>query len=89
MRKFILGLAMAVLLSAPGMARAFDWNSSPNNWKNSPSNWENSPNRFGNDRVIRDNRGNVRGYAVPKSDGGVNIFDTQGNRKGYTPGPRW
>ncbi len=86
MRKFILIMAMAILLSAPGLAGAFDWNSSPNNWQNSPNNWQNSPSRFGNERIMRDNRGNPQGYVVPRSDGGVNFFDTQGNRRGYQPG---
>ena len=63
----------------------FNYENSPNNFNNSPYNYENSPYNYGSERVIRDNDGNVRGYAVPKSGGGSNIFDTEGNRLGYTP----
>ena len=35
------------------------------------------------DRIMRDNSGNPTGYAVPKSDGGANIYDLDGNREGY------
>ena len=65
-----------------------NWQNSPNNWQNSPNNWQNSPNRYGNDRIIRDNNGNAAGYAVPRPDGGVNYFDSQGNRRGYVPPPQ-
>jgi hypothetical protein len=64
---------------------ANNWDNSPSNWNNNPANWENSPNRYGNDRIIYDDRGNPSGYAVPKPSGGVNIFDLEGNRRGYTP----
>jgi hypothetical protein len=60
-----------------------NWDNSPNNWENSPNNWENSPNNWNSDRIIRDNSGNPTGYAVPKSDGGANIYDLDGNREGY------
>ena len=60
-----------------------NWDNSPNNWENSPNNWENNPNNWDSDRVIRDNSGNPTGYAVPKSNGGTNIYDLDGNRKGY------
>lgn len=90
-------LAAAALTAMPAAAQ--DWNSnpanwknnpgnwqnSPSNWRNNPGNWENSPSRYGNDRIIRDNEGNARGYAVPKDDGGVNFFDFSGNRRGYLP----
>lgn len=65
-----------------------NWDNSPNNWNNSPNNWNNSPNRWGNERIIRDNSGNPTGYAVPKADGGVNFYDSNGNRRGYLPSPR-
>ena len=60
-----------------------NWDNSINNWDNSPNNWENNPNNWDSDRVIRDNSGNPTGYAVPKSNGGTNIYDLDGNRKGY------
>ena len=60
-----------------------NWDNSPNNWENSPNNWENNPNNWDSDRVIRDNSGNPTGYTVPKSNGGINIYDLDGNRKGY------
>ncbi len=63
-----------------------NWDNSPNNWKNSPNNWDNSPKNWGNPRTIRDNHGNPQGYVVPRNDGGLNLFDSQGNRRGYAPG---
>jgi hypothetical protein len=65
-----------------------NWENSPNNWNNSPNNWNNSPNNFGNERIIRDVDGSVKGYAVPKANGGVNFYDNQGTRKGYLPPAR-
>ena len=81
------------------LADVTDFNNSPNNFENSPNNFENSPNNFANSplnfenntnrvnnsRVIRDNEGNATGYAVPKSNGGVNYFDSSGHRTGYQP----
>jgi hypothetical protein len=61
------------------------WENSPNNWDNSPNNWENSPNNWDSDRVIRDNSGNPTGYAVPNSNGVINIYNLDGNREGYVP----
>jgi hypothetical protein len=95
--KFIL-FSLSLILST-GNASASDYNSSPNNYNNSPNNYdnspnnynnspnnyENSPNKYGNKRIIRDNDGNPSGYAVPKSDGGINYFDMDGNRIGYQP----
>ena len=60
-----------------------NWDNSPNNWENSPNNWENNPNNLNSDRIIRDNSGNPTGYAVPKPNGGANIYDLDGNREGY------
>ena len=104
MRRFILATALffCCTLISVGTALGQDWNSNPsnwknhpsnwdnnpNNWKNHPSNWDNNPNRWGNDRIVRDNQGNPQGYTVPRNDGGLNIFDFQGNRQGYAPG-RW
>ena len=61
------------------------WEDSPNNWDNSINNWENSPNNWNSDRIIRDNSGNAKGYAVPNSNGVINIYDLNGNRDGYVP----
>ena len=60
-----------------------NWDNSSNNWENSPNNWENNPNNWNSDRVIRDNDGNATGYAVPNSNGVINIYDLDGNREGY------
>ena len=60
-----------------------NWENSPNNWNNSHNNWENSPNNLNSDRIIRNEEGEPTGYSVPKSDGGTNYFDLDGNRTGY------
>ena len=62
-----------------------NWDNSSNNWENSPNNWENSPNNWDSDRVIRDNSGNPTGYAIPNSNGVINIYDLNGNREWYVP----
>ena len=62
-----------------------NWENSSNNWENSPNNWENSPNNWNSDRIIRDNNGDATGYAVPNSNGTINIYDFDGNREGYIP----
>jgi hypothetical protein len=61
------------------------WQNSPDNWRNSPNNWRNSPLRFNNKRILRDNIGNPRGYIVPKSNGGLNVYDLEGERQIYLP----
>lgn len=96
--KFLYAL---LFLSLPAIAG--DWESSPNNWKNSPNNWENSSNNWknspnnwqnspnnssGNNGTVRNSDGSSAGYAVPKADGGVNIYDNNGNRTGYIPSRR-
>lgn len=100
MKKLAIGLITAALLiwAAPTLAQDWrsspnnwqnspnNWENSPNNWRNSPNNWNNSPNRWGNERIIRDNHGTPQGYVVPRRDGGMNLFDFDGNRRGYTPG---
>jgi len=63
-----------------------NFDNSPMNYNNSPMNFQNNPMNLNSDRIIRDNSGNARGYAVPKSDGGVNYFDLQGHREGYEAG---
>jgi len=91
-------LAIAILL-IPAIALAQGWESSPNNWdnshlnyennslnfKNSPLNHDNSPLKLGNDRIVYDENGKATGYAVPKESGGVNVYDLDGDRVGYTP----
>lgn len=93
-------MAAAVMCLACSTASAFDWDSSPYNWdnnqmnwenntynwENNPYNWDNSPHKYGNQRIIRDNQGNAMGYIVPKSSGGANLFDLDGNRQGYMSG---
>jgi hypothetical protein len=95
---FIL-IALTLLFSSAASAQT-DWDSSPynwknnennwennsSNWKNNPHNWKNSPHKYNNDRIIRDNQGRAKGYAMPKKDGGVNYYDLDGNRKRYKPG---
>ena len=63
-----------------------NWANSPSNWNNSPGNWNNSPSNFGNTRIIRDESGQPTGYAVPKANGGVNLYAPSGQRTGYLPG---
>lgn len=63
-----------------------NYDNSPMNYKNSPMNYKNSPMNMNSKRIIRDERGNAKGYAVPKQNGGVNIFDLDGNREYYLPG---
>ena len=99
MKNLAMLFAFIVLFSGAAFAQT-DWNGSPYNWKNSPYNyenspynfknspynWDNSPYKWNNDRIIRDNQGKAKGYAVPKEDGGANYYDLKGNRKGYKPG---
>jgi hypothetical protein len=100
-RVFCLSILISITLLFSGAAFAqTDWDSSPHNWKNNESNWENnssnwknnphnwdnSPHKYNNDRIIRDNQGRAKGYAVPKDDGGANYYDLDGNRQGYKPG---
>ena len=88
----------ALLVAANASAQ---WQNDPNYWGNSPGHWENSPSYFQNDpnywenrpewgtgRTVQDNAGRAWGYAVPRSDGGVNVFDYGGTRRGYV-GPEW
>lgn len=92
----VLVLAATVSFLPPGVGSAQDWNSSPHNWQNSPHNWQNNPNNWQNSpynwRNSPYNRGNdgnrFRGYAVRQEDGGVIIFDWNGNRIGYKPPDR-
>ena len=89
-----LAILFVFLLLFSGVAIAqTDWNSSPYNYenspynyKNSPYNYDNSPYKYNNERIIRDNQGRAKGYAVPKDDGGTNYYDFDGNRRGYKPG---
>jgi hypothetical protein len=97
MRQILRNGLLCSLIFFTGSVYAQDWESSPNNWKNSPNNWENSssnwknspnnwdnsPMRYGNDRIIRDNEGQPKGYVVPKPDG-RNYYDLDGAREGYS-----
>lgn len=94
MRSLILALCLfsQLAIAQDWNSSPYNWNNSPNNWENSSNNWKNSPNnynnseiKYGNERIIRDGSGNSKGYAVPKSDGGVNFYDVNGNRTGYLP----
>lgn len=95
----VIMLSVFAMITFISTARAYDWESSPlnwenspnnwqnspNNWQNGPNNWQNSPNRFGNERIIRDNQGQPDGYVVPRQDGGANIYNLDGTRRGYVP----
>jgi hypothetical protein len=92
-------LVSASLFMSATAASAQSYNSSPYNYQNSPYNYENSPYNYRNSPYnynnspynsnatngIYDNDGNRLGYAVRRSDGGVNFFDDDGNRTGYLP----
>lgn len=73
------------------------WEDSPVNWRNSPYNYENSPLNFLNSPKNHVNAeghlgrlnivnmiGSVTGYAIVKRDGGINYFDNDGVRIGYS-----
>jgi hypothetical protein len=60
--------------------------SNPYNYKNSPYNYKNSPYNLNSSNGIYDEDGERQGYAVRRSDGGVNFFNDEGNRTGYMPG---
>jgi hypothetical protein len=95
----LLSLMLLTAMAGPGLADSTLWNNSPlnyenspynyenssSNYNNSPMNWENSRSNVSSDRIIRNNEGEAIGYAVPKRDGGVNFFDLEGKRRGYTP----
>jgi hypothetical protein len=96
MRAFLLAIipALSVNLAAAQSFNSSPYNfqNSPYNFQNSPYNFNNSPNNFNNSPYnmnsrngIYDSNGNRQGYAVPRSDGGVNFFDNNGNRTGYMP----
>jgi hypothetical protein len=91
---FLAGTAQAQL--QPWQASPHNWqnnphnfDNSPQNWKNSPQNWQNRPENWTAPNRIYDPTGQPRGYYVPRQDGGVNIYDFGGNRKGYVPGRGW
>lgn len=56
---------------------------SPYNERNSQYNERNDPDWGDQRRVMRDNDGQAYGYAVPRRDGGVNYYDSDG-RQGYS-----
>jgi hypothetical protein len=63
-----------------------NWQNRSDNWKNNPQNWENSGNNYNNANGIYDSNGNRIGYSVPRPDGGVNYFNSDGSRRAYQPG---
>ena len=101
MRKIVL-VSVTALALAPVAAHA-QWTiqSSPYSIQNSPYNIQNSPYSIQNSPYsipntpgaiggngIYGNNGQWQGYAVPRPDGGLNVFDPSGNRTGYVPGYR-
>ena len=54
------------------------------NYENSILNFENSPMNYDSHRIIRSPEGEVLGYGVPKQNGGMNIYNINGDRIGYT-----
>lgn len=87
----ILSLAVVFLLpvvssaQGPWKGSPDNWNNSPYNWQNDPNNWNNSPDNWNRKNGIYDESGRSSGYVTPKSGGGFNIFDNEGNRIGYKP----
>ena len=75
MKKLLLILSVVPAITFAGVT----------SWENSPNNWENNPNNWDSDRIIRNNDGDATGYAVPNSNGVINIYDLDGNREGYVP----
>jgi len=62
---------------------SYNYDNNSSNYNNNPNNYENNLNNYSSSRIIRNESGNATGYAVPKANGGVNYFDTNGNRTGY------
>jgi len=60
-----------------------NYENSPMNFDNNIMNYENSPMNYNSNRIIRDDSGNATGYAVPKANGGLNIYNLDGIREGY------
>jgi hypothetical protein len=60
-----------------------NFDNSPTNFNNSPLNFENSPMNYNSSRIIRSNSGEAIGYGVPKENGGMNIYNLDGEREGY------
>jgi hypothetical protein len=103
MRKIVLAsvtaLALAPIAAHAQMRPLGTIENSPNTIDNSPNTIENSPNTIRNSPNTIENspggrngiyapNGQWQGYAVPKQNGGLNIFDPSGNRTGYVPGSR-
>lgn len=98
MKSMMFFAVLVIVLSSPVVSMG-GWNANPNNWENSASNWENSSGNWENspgnwennpynstsDRIVYDNDGRPSGYVVPKDSGGANIYDFNGNRRGYVP----
>ena len=73
-----ISLMFVATASADGL-----YDSSPMNFDNNIMNYENSPMNYNSNRIIRDDSGNATGYAVPKANGGLNIYNLDGIREGY------
>ncbi len=90
-------IVICTFLTFPAYAVAIPWEDSPNNWRNSRYNMENSAYNFANSPKnfentegkrgrlnILNSLGIVIGYAIRKKDGGINYFDSDGVRIGYS-----
>jgi len=87
-----LAFGVSIALGQDWKSSPYNYDNSPYNYKNSPYNYDNSPYNYKNSPLNRsrengiyDEKGNSRGYVTPKSGGGFNIFDNEGNRIGYKP----
>lgn len=96
-RLWLVAIVLVGLVGVSSAAAEVPWEASPYNWPNSPYNFENSPNNFANSiknfqnaegrrgRLnIVNSLGVVTGYAIVKRDGGINYFDSDGDRIGYS-----
>jgi hypothetical protein len=95
---FTVPVLAVVFFSTVAIAQStLPWEVSPYNWRNSPYNYDNSAANFLNSPYNVANRegqrgrinivnllGIVTGYAVIKKDGGINYFDNEGKRLGYS-----
>ena len=101
MRKIVLASVTALALAPIAAHAQWTIQSSPYSIQNSPYSIENSPYSIQNSPYsiqnapgaiggngIYGNNGQWQGYAVPRPDGGLNVFDPSGNRTGYVPGYR-
>lgn len=91
MRKLILIGLLSNLAIADGWDTSplnfenskYNFDNSRYNFDNSRYNFKNSPYNLNSNRILRSPQGKPYGYIVPKVNGGSNVFDLKGNRKGY------